>query len=265
LAAALHAQQPTFPLTALRDRPLVCSHRGRLTANDIENSVSVMRHTFAQGVPMMEFDPRETSDRVMYLSHDAKLDRVTTGSGLVSAHTSADMAKVMLRDPATGTPVEPIPRFDDLLAFAKEKPVALMVDLKDTQPADAVAALKRYGVEDHALLLTFDPATTAASLAADPKVLVSILVKTPQEIDDALAAAKGHPIAFYLASSADPALFAYAHSKGRPIISDAMNDLDLRARKTGPAVYREFLSTHHVDILVTDRALELTAAISAGK
>jgi glycerophosphoryl diester phosphodiesterase len=211
---------------------------------------------------MMEFDLRESSDGAIFLSHDATLDRTTTGSGTVASHTVPQLAKVFLRDPISGSSVEPINRFDDLLEWAATSPVALMVDLKDTPPADAVLHLRQYKLIDHAVLLTFDSKTTAAALASDPAALVSILVKSPQEIDAAIAEAKGHPIAFYIAGTADPVLFAYAHRSGHAVISDAMGDLDGRAQKLGPQVYREFLATHPIDILVTDHAQLLNAAFA---
>ena len=158
-------------------------------------------------------------------------------------------------------PAEPLSRFEDLLVWAQDASVQLMVDLKDTPPADAVAALRRHGLVGRAVLLTFDARTTAAALAADPQVLVSVLASTPQQIDAAITTANGHPIALYLPGSADATLFAYARRTGRPIITDAMDSLDGQAALHGAQVYRDYLKTHPADILVTNRGMELKPAL----
>jgi len=260
MASVSRAQQPLFPLvTDHPGHPLVCAHRGRLNSKELENSLSVMRHTYNNGVSMMEFDLRESSDGQIFLVHDAKLNRTTDGTGDVFRFSGEQLRHIMQHDPVSGKPLEPLTRFDDLLAWARDNNVLLMVDLKDTPPADALKAIRLYGLIHRVILLTFDPKTAKAALAAAPDVQVSILVHTQRQIESAIATAHGHPMAIYLPTMGAEALYAYARTTGKIVISDALGELDDQAQAKGTGVYHNYLQTHPVDILVTDHPLALAA------
>ena len=263
VTTAMVLLQPVFPLSlAPRKVPLVCSHRGRLNAGDMENSVSVIRHTFASGIPMVEFDLVDSKDGHTFLVHDRTLDRTTNATGAPGSYSDAELSKVMQLDPVSRKPVEPVSTFDQLLTFAQGNELALMVDIKSVSPAEAVAQLRAKGLLGHAVLLTFDDATTDAALKADATVLVSALVKSDEDVDRVVAKAAGHPLALYVPQTGAAALFQHARMSGKTVITDAMGDLDGRAEKDGGRAYAVFLKTHPVDILVTDHAQLLTAALS---
>jgi len=137
-----------------------------------------------------------------------------------------------------------------------------MVDIKSVSPAEAVAQLRAKGVLAHAVLLTFDDATTDAALKADPTVVVSALVKSDADVDRVEAKAAGHPLDLYVPQNGAEALFQYARKSGKALITDAMGDLDGKAEKDDGKAYLTFLKTHPVDILVTDHAQLLTATLS---
>jgi glycerophosphoryl diester phosphodiesterase len=256
LVAALHGQQPPFP--SAKDHPghpLICAHRGRLNGTELENSLSVMRHTYKNGVRAMEFDLRESNSGEIFLSHDATLDRTTNAAGELSRYSSEQLRHTMQRDPVSGDPLEPLTRFSDLLAWAQSANVILMVDLKSTPPADAMKAIRRYGLVDRVILLTFDPKTAEAALAAAPDAKVSMLAHTRQEIDSAIASAHGHALALYLPTMGDEALYAYAQRTGKTVISDALGELDDKAQAEGCGSYKTYLEKHPVDIFVTNHPL----------
>jgi len=260
LAAVLHAQQPLFPFST--DHPkhlLICAHRGRLNRTELENSLSVMRHTYKSGVKMVEFDLRRSADGQIFLLHDATLDRTTDVTGKISQYSSKQLQSTMQRDPVSGKPIEPLTRFDDLLTWARTNDILLMVDLKDTPPAEAMKSIRKYGLVHRVILLTFDPETAKAALAAAPDVQVSLLVHTRREIDSAIASAQGHPLALYLPMMGDESLYAYAHTTGKIVISDALGDIDDKAETGGFGVYASYLQKHPVDILVSNHALAFAA------
>jgi glycerophosphoryl diester phosphodiesterase len=254
--------QPAFPLSAPRKVPLVCSHRGRLNAGDLENSVSVIRHTFAAGIPMVEFDLVDSKEGHTFLVHDRTLDRTTDAKGAPGSYSDAQLSKVMQLDPVTRKLIEPVSTFEQLLDFASGNNLALMVDLKSVSPAEAVSELRVKNLLAHAVLLTFDEATTEAALHADPAVVVSSLVKSDAEIDRIVAKATGHPLALYVPQDGAEELFQYARRSGKAVITDAMGGLDNKAEMDGGRAYVTFLKTHPVDILVTDHAQLLTKALS---
>ena len=254
---------PVFPLSnAPRKVPLVCSHRGRLNASDMGNSVSVIRHTFAAGIPMVEFDLANSKDGHTFLVHERTLNRTTDSKETLGSYSEAELSKIMQLDPVSRKPVEAISTFDQLLTFAQENDLALMVDIKTVSPADAVAQLRARGLLAHAVLLTFDDATTDAALKTDPGVVVSALVKSDDEVDHVVAKAAGHPLALYVPQNGAEELFQYARKSGKTVITDAMGGLDGKAEKDGGKAYLAFLKTHPVDILVTDHAQMMIAALS---
>jgi glycerophosphoryl diester phosphodiesterase len=261
LAAVSYAQQPLISRKATgNDKTLVCAHRGRLTSGEPENSLRVIQRTHQAGINAVEFDLRESKDGVIFLSHDQTLDRTTNGLGNIGEYTAEQLKHVLLRDPASGKPGQPITRFDDLLRWAQGTRLELLVDLKNTQPRDATNLIRRYGLLQRVILLTFDSKTTEAALAADASVLVSVLVQSSKEVDEALARADGHPIAFYVPGSANATLFEYARDTGRIVVSDALSSLDHRAQTQGTAAYIDFLRKHPTDITVTDHPLLLRQA-----
>jgi len=256
LAAVLHAQQPLSPLST--DHPkhlLICAHRGRLNRTELENSLSVIRHTYKSGVKMVEFDLRRSADGQIFLLHDATLDRTTDATGKISRYSSKELQSAMQRDPVSGKPLEPLTRFDELLDWARNNDILLLVDLKDTPPAEAMKAIRKYGLVHRVVLLTFDTKTAKAALAAAPDVQVSIFVHTRKEIDSAIASAHGHPLALYLPTMGDESLYAYAHMTKMIVISDALGDLDDKAEADGFGIYASYLQKHPVNILVSNHAL----------
>jgi glycerophosphoryl diester phosphodiesterase len=257
MAATASAQQPTPPLAVQRTTPLVCAHRGWLSTHELENSVAVMHHSYAAGVRMVEFDLQESKDGTIYLMHDELLDRTTTASGPIAARTSEQLQTVSVRNPDTHAPVEPISTFNELLDWASQNDLALMVDLKGAPPADAVEAIKNHRLLNRVVLLTFDTPTADKAFAADPTVLVSVLARTPEEVDAAIVRAHGHPLALYLPQTGSPALFSYAHHTGHVVITDLMHAVDDQAALLGESVYRDYLSRRPADIVVTNHALML--------
>src|SRR5947199_1375723 len=74
--------------TAPLQLPPVIGHRGA-AAYAPENTLAGLRRARALGCEWVEFDVRLTGDGALVLCHDARLDRTTDGSGLISAMTLA--------------------------------------------------------------------------------------------------------------------------------------------------------------------------------
>ena len=89
------------------------AHRGGSLEN-LENSLSAFRHAWNLGYRYMETDMQASSDGVVYIFHDDKLDRVSNGTGLFCEHSSDEIDKLRLNNG------EPIPRLSDALAALPE-------------------------------------------------------------------------------------------------------------------------------------------------
>ncbi len=65
---------------------VLCAHRG-FSAVAPENTVAAINAAGDAGFTQVEFDVQESADGVFVLMHDKKINRMTDGRGLVSAHT----------------------------------------------------------------------------------------------------------------------------------------------------------------------------------
>lgn len=260
LLAGLAMPAPVRAQRALSDTA-ICAHRGWLAADELENSLGQIARTVAAGTAWVEIDLGTSRDGTLYLLHDRTLDRTTTAKGPLRAKTDDELAAVRLRT-AERASDEPLPRFTQLVDWARTRRVSIMVDLKDGDPAKAASILRQANMIDRALFLSFDAETDAKAFASDPSVRVSVLVKDEASVDAAIASAKGHPLALYVPHDASASVFQRAARAGVPVITDAMDSLDVRAPSAGPGVYRAFLQDHPVTILVTNRPRETASAVS---
>src|SRR5690606_6563807 len=65
-----------------------------------ENSIGAIRSAIAMGVDVLELDVQRSSDGVLVLMHDARLDRTTSGKGKVSETDYAAIKELRLRNGA---------------------------------------------------------------------------------------------------------------------------------------------------------------------
>ena len=137
--------------------PLVFAHRGA-SADLPEHTLGAYRRALAEGADGLECDVRLTRDGHLVCVHDRRLDRTSTGRGLVSARTLAELDEYDFgswhpggRDAPTRTPVLTL---DLLLRTVLEcgRPVRLLVETKHPSRYGAAverrltALLERYGL-----------------------------------------------------------------------------------------------------------------------
>lgn len=251
-------------------RPIsIVAHRGWLAPTHVENSLREMKAAVRAGVGVLEIDLRASRDGTLFLLHDATLDRTTTGTGRIDAATDATLRDVTLKAPDGASTGEPLPRFDDVLAWAELVPgVQLMLDIKGVDLQALVRTLVTRGLDNRSIILTFDEATTTALLGQAHQAIVSVLVKTPGDVARYAAQARGHRLALYVAQDADPSLYDAANATGLPVVSDAnmatpAGTLDDRAARDGAQVYREHLATRPARYFVSNHPVRARDAVCA--
>lgn len=84
------------------------AHRGG-SLEQLENSLSAFKNAWDLGYRYMETDMQASSDGVVYIFHDDRLERVSNGTGLFCEHSSAEIDKLRLNNG------EAIPRLSDAL------------------------------------------------------------------------------------------------------------------------------------------------------
>ena len=101
---------------------LVASHRGDWR-NYPENSLPALRSAIDRGVDIVEIDLKMTSDSVLVLMHDARIDRTTTGRGRVCDITFDSICKVSLRAGQGVATHWKVPTLEEALLICKGRAV----------------------------------------------------------------------------------------------------------------------------------------------
>lgn len=147
--------------------PLAFAHRGG-ALDGLENSMAAFERAVRLGYRYLETDVRATADGVLLAFHDDTLDRVTDGSGQVSAFPYARVARARIGGR------EPIPLLEELLGTWSH--VRLNIDVKELGGiAPLVRALRRTNAADRVCIASFSERRLAAARALlGPDVCTSL-------------------------------------------------------------------------------------------
>ena len=108
---------------------IVVAHRGDWRYAP-ENSLEAIRHSIAMGVDVVELDLQLTKDSVLIIMHDGKLDRTTTGKGLVKEWPLDSIRTLKLKNGCGIKTKCKVPTLEEALLEAKGK-VLINLDKAD--------------------------------------------------------------------------------------------------------------------------------------
>lgn len=135
---------------------LVASHRGDWR-NAYENSIEAIDNAVKMGVDIVEVDLARTKDGHLILMHDSKLDRTTTGKGLVADHTLAEIKALQLRNGCHIKTIYKVPTLEEALLFAKGR-VMLNLDKAFDYFDQVYTLLEKTGTTDMVIMKSDAPA-----------------------------------------------------------------------------------------------------------
>jgi glycerophosphoryl diester phosphodiesterase len=163
------------------------SHRG-LHGEFPENSIAAIQSLLQKGIHGAEIDLRTTKDGHIVLMHDERLERTTTGIGLVRETRWEDIRKLNLKR-ADGSPTpHGIPDFRAALLAVKKHPYfELALDLKDVNPVDVADQVITHGMLNQVQFFIADPMNTqlAKSLKQlHPGLRITVDMLTWWKIED---------------------------------------------------------------------------------
>ena len=118
---------------------LISAHRGGPTPGLPENAIPTMDALLAAAPAAMEVDVGQSTDGVLFLLHDDRLDRTTTGTGEAAAQDWATLGTLKLKDNWGWVTPYSIPKLGDALAWAKGRTI-LQIDFKRSAKVDNAAA-----------------------------------------------------------------------------------------------------------------------------
>lgn len=99
---------------------LVAAHRGDWRYAP-ENSLPAIDNAITMGVDIVELDVQRTKDGQFILMHDTKLDRTTTGKGLVEEWTLDSIRTLKLKNGCNIKTKETVPTLEEALLHMKGK------------------------------------------------------------------------------------------------------------------------------------------------
>ncbi|GAB4481495.1 MAG: glycerophosphodiester phosphodiesterase family protein [Erythrobacter tepidarius] len=281
LAAPLAAQDqgawrlvPESDLSAMLDcfeaagQTLISAHRGGPTPGLPENAIATMDALLAAYPAIMEVDVGQSADGVLFLLHDDRLDRTTTGTGEAAAQDWAALSKLRLKDNWGWVTPYAIPRLDEALDWAKGRTV-LQIDFKRSVNVDkVVAAIRAAGMERSVILIAYSVDQAAALHRAAPEMLLSVSVN---DLDDVAALKSvGIPadrlVAFTGTRYPRPELFAELDRDDIEVIFGTLGgsprSIDAVIARLGMDERYPDLGREGVDIIATDRPREAAAALA---
>jgi glycerophosphoryl diester phosphodiesterase len=145
-AAAPATAQAFAPLPAPRHAFTISCHRGDHT-HAPENTLAAFANAIKAGADYVEIDLRTTVDSQLVIMHDATVNRMTNGTGLIKDMHYDSLSKLRVKDKAHPEWGDfNIPLFSQVLELCKDK-IYIYLDFKNADPGDAYRLIEKYGMK----------------------------------------------------------------------------------------------------------------------
>lgn len=199
MASAARAAEPTAPERCAQTpamamalsrlaRPdaglMIAAHRGAHSRAP-ENSLAAIEDAIAAGVEIVEIDVAVTKDGTPVLMHDRKVDRTTTGEGVVEDKTASEVAALRLKQRDGRIADAPPPTLAQALAVACGR-ILVDLDLKSDRLRPIVETVNASGMRATSLYFDSDPAILASVRALDPAARLMVRFTTDLPLADLL-------------------------------------------------------------------------------
>lgn len=168
----------------------IIGHRGACQTAP-ENTIVSGRRAAELGADIVEFDVRSSADDVLYVLHDASLDRTTNGRGPISMRHSRDLDRLdagsWFSPEFAG---EPIPRMSDFLTALKPV-VDLYVEVKEAVPSQVAAELEAAGLGSGCIIYSQNETLRAALRMEMPDQTHMVNFRDHADMDEARGTGAG--------------------------------------------------------------------------
>jgi glycerophosphoryl diester phosphodiesterase len=243
----------------LKPRPVrFACHRGA-SRYAPENTLPAFEKAYRLHADFVEFDVRRSDDKNFFLMHDTRLDRTTSGKGIIRQTPTAAIealdAGAWFGRPFVGTRV---PSLDKFLASVP-RGVGLYFDAKDITADAAARALDKYSLSDRAIVYQ------SAGYLEDIKQADSRIRALPPASSKSQVTSLAAGIRPYAVDTRWTALtkdfIDHCHAAGIQVFADAPAETDVKG-------YRQAIEWG-IDLIQTDhplrvwRAMELVFAARA--
>ncbi len=162
---------------------IVC-HRGA-NKHAPENTYASTQLCIDWGVDYVELDVRRSADGVMYMMHDAKVDRTTNGTGYLNQLDSSVVDGLDAGSWFSPEFVdERVPRLEPYLRWLKGR-IKVYFDVKDADIAELVALVREVGMENESFFWFSDDAQAREFRRIAPELKLKINAATVEQAEAA--------------------------------------------------------------------------------
>jgi glycerophosphoryl diester phosphodiesterase len=134
-----------------------------------------------------------------------------------------------------------------------------MLDIKDVSPALALGMVRRAGVLDRVVVLTFSAANAQLAFNAPGDALISCLVTKSEDLHTYRAMAGNRRFAAYVPRTLPSALFVESYRAGGVVITDMLSPAAI-SDAIDPSAGVKLAHQSPIGILVTNTPLALQGA-----
>lgn len=242
----------------------IAGHRSGYYFEYPESSLPLMQFIekqFGLDTIMTEVDLRMSKSGTIYMMHDETVDRTTTGKGKVSDLTDGELNGLFLKKETGAITDQRIPTLENLLKFAKNKKINLMLDIKTPIHAEVYGLLKQFNMENRALTLTFNMELTEKVAGLSKKVMLSALIVTDADWQQfkKISLPVVRKVA-YVNSNTPANVIDQLKTNHINVMADVSEAQTNSGRPLHKEGYRTKVKQQQLDILITDFPIEALAA-----
>ncbi len=247
---------------------IISVHRGGKTiAGYPENCLETLKYVNARIPAIFEIDIAQTKDNVLVLMHDDDLERTTTGQGKLNSYVYSEIKNFDLVDDFGTATVFKIPKFKDVLIWAKENKVVLTIDIKrSVNVKEVIDLINEVQAEDISIIITYDLKQAQRAFKLAPDLLLSVSARNQEELDWLIHSniPTENMLAFTGTRQSTPELYSKIHSYGIKCILGTLGNLDKQAKSRGDHLYKEWVSKG-IDVIATDRPFAVAEILKLKK
>ncbi|WP_063828435.1 glycerophosphodiester phosphodiesterase family protein [Runella zeae] len=254
---AVFAQTTPASLPQTQHKFVVIAHRGN-HQHVPENTLASYEDAIKAGTDYVEIDLRTSKDGVLMIHHDATVDRMTDGKGLVKDLTWAELSALNIKknQPSDAHSYR-IPTFKEVLKLCKGR-IHIYLDFKEADVAQTWQEIQAEGMEKQVVVYInkIPQYKQWRSIAPQIPLMTSLTeaINTPEKLGFFLGQAKLE----VLDNISDQGMLEVAHRNGIAVWLDVQNPSE------GPEMWQSALQKG-VDGVQTDHPEDLVKYLNENK
>jgi glycerophosphoryl diester phosphodiesterase len=227
----------------MSNKTLIQAHRGASACRP-ENTLEAFSAAIEQGADGIELDVHLSKDGEIVVAHDARLERVSNGTGYINDHTLEELKSldfgVLSQDGQSkdnrsqDSLAYRIPTLSEVFSLVKPSGLFVNIELKTTErlypdlPEKLLALVREYSMDDRVIYSSFNHYSLKQIKALDPEAKIGLLydlgMVDPWVYANYLSADAIHPHYFVIAAL--PETVALCHEHGVKVNVWTVDDPD---------------------------------------